>query len=359
MKHPWLHAPWLRTLTGPVLLLAMLSAPTKMVIGQEAEETVQTEFVVLSNGDRLHGEIKSLERGLLKFKTDGDAGTVSIEWDKVRTLSSGGRQLEIELTQGERFLGTILTAPREDSVRVAFAADTIAVERMEIVQMTPIKRSFWARLGGGIEFGFAFTKANKAVNYNLVTRLDYRASAFIFSLNWTSFLQTQTGAETTKRNDLNLSVTNLLSQRWFLTGLGSLEQNQELQLDLRGTLAVGGGRDMIQSNRVTWNALLGLGTSREDYTGLAAATTVQLIFNTSFNWFTFGDNDSDLSSNLSVLPILNESKRWRINFDMTYRQDVLGDFYLAFNFWDSFDSRPPVGGTNNDFGTSITVGWSP
>lgn len=350
---------WLHILAVPVPFLAMLCTPTKTIVGQEAEGTAPTEFVVLSNGDRLHGEIKSLQRGLLRLKTAGDAGTVNIEWNKVRTLSSGGRQLEIELTEGQRFLGMILPAPTEDSVRVAFAADTIVIERMEIVEMTPIKRSFWARLGGGIEFGFAFTKANKAVNYNLVTRLDYRAAAFIFAFNWTSFLQTQTGAETIKRNDLNLTVTNLLSQRWFLTGLGSLEQNQELQLDLRGTLAVGAGRDMIQSNTVTWSALLGLGASREDYTGLATANTLQLVFNTAFNWFTFGDNDSDLSSDLSVLPILNESERWRINFDMTYRQDVLGDFYLAFNFWDNFDSRPPVGGTNNDFGTSITVGWSP
>ncbi len=283
------------------MLGAALIAPTKTVIAQEAQEL---EYVVLSNGDRLHGEIKSLKRGLLRLKTDGDAGTVNIEWDKVQTLSSGGRQLEIELTEGERFLATIRPSPAQDSVLAVFDADTIAVYRMEITEMTPIKRSFWARLGGGIEFGFAFTKANKALNYNLVTRLDYRASAFIFSFNWTSFLQTQTDAETTKRNDLNLSVTNLLSQRWFLTAFGSAEQNQELQLDLRGTLAVGGGRDFIQSNRVTWNALLGIGASREDYVGLATANTYQLILNTAFNWFTFGDNDTDLNSNLSVLPIL-------------------------------------------------------
>ena len=348
--------PWFPTLAIPLLALAALCAPIKTATAQEAQEL---EYVVLSNGDRLHGEIKSLQRGVLRLKTAGDAGTVNIEWDKVQTLSSGGRQLEIELTEGQRFLGVILAAPTQDSVLVAFQTDTVAVERMEIVEMTPIKRSFWSRLGGGIEFGFAFTKANKAVNYNLVTRLDYRASAFIFSFNWTSFLQTQTDAETTKRNDLNFSVSRLLPKRWFLTGFGSVQQNQELQLDLRGTLAVGGGRDFIQSNRVTWSALLGFGGSREDYTGLEPARTYQAILNTSFNWFTFGANDTDLAANLSVLPILNQSGRWRVNFDTTFRQDVLGDFYLAFNFWDNFDSEPPVGGTNNDFGTSITVGWSP
>ena len=52
--------------------------------------------VVLSNGDRLTGEISSLDKGKLALKTDY-AGTVQIDWDKVRELDTD-QQFEI-LTQ--------------------------------------------------------------------------------------------------------------------------------------------------------------------------------------------------------------------------------------------------------------------
>jgi len=39
------------------------------------------------------------------------------------------------------------------------------------------------------------------------------------------------------------------------------------------------------------------------------------------------------------------------------RQDLFGDLYLSFSFYDEYDSRPPTGGNNNDFGTTLAVGW--
>jgi hypothetical protein len=42
---------------------------------------------VLINGDKITGEIKSVNRGRLSLSTD-DAGTISIEWTKVSTITS-------------------------------------------------------------------------------------------------------------------------------------------------------------------------------------------------------------------------------------------------------------------------------
>ena len=42
----------------------------------------KTDVVTFVNGDRLTGEVKSLERGRLRFKTDA-TDTISIEWDNV------------------------------------------------------------------------------------------------------------------------------------------------------------------------------------------------------------------------------------------------------------------------------------
>ena len=45
------------------------------------------DVIVLRNGDRITGEIKKLEYGVLQLSTD-DMGTVNIEWDGVVSISS-------------------------------------------------------------------------------------------------------------------------------------------------------------------------------------------------------------------------------------------------------------------------------
>ena len=42
----------------------------------------KTDVVRLANGDHITGEVKSLNRGQLEYKTD-DAGTIYFEWDKI------------------------------------------------------------------------------------------------------------------------------------------------------------------------------------------------------------------------------------------------------------------------------------
>jgi hypothetical protein len=69
----------------------------------------KTDQVVLANGDRITGEIKSLEQGRLSFSTD-DLGTVSIEWDKVAQVVSR-RTYEVERSDGTRHFGDLRATP--------------------------------------------------------------------------------------------------------------------------------------------------------------------------------------------------------------------------------------------------------
>jgi len=49
----------------------------------------RTDIIIMKNGDHITGEIKKLKFGIVTFKTD-DAGTLSIQWDKIRHLISNG-----------------------------------------------------------------------------------------------------------------------------------------------------------------------------------------------------------------------------------------------------------------------------
>ena len=83
--------------------------PGVRVFAAPAAGQGKTDVVTLRNGDRITGEIKRLERGRLEFSTD-DAGTLYLEWDKVISVVSTTRQVEVMTRDGRLFLGTLTRA---------------------------------------------------------------------------------------------------------------------------------------------------------------------------------------------------------------------------------------------------------
>ena len=98
----------LRPLVYRVLLAAAL-----LMAALPASAREKTDVVILSNGDHLTGEIKGMSRGKLDLLTD-DAGRLSIEWDKIRTVSST-HQYEVELRTGVRIMAPSPRRPKASS----------------------------------------------------------------------------------------------------------------------------------------------------------------------------------------------------------------------------------------------------
>ena len=68
-----------------------------LLAGVSQFASADNDVVFFHNGDRLTGEVKSLERGKFRFKTAA-TDTISIEWDDVAYLSSDQNiQVEWEL----------------------------------------------------------------------------------------------------------------------------------------------------------------------------------------------------------------------------------------------------------------------
>jgi hypothetical protein len=328
----------------PVLVLLVAADPVRA-----------QEFFIHANGDSINAEIKSFGRGKLSYEIPGSS-SASIEFDKVATIASP-EDWDIELTEQRMLFGSILPGAESGFVRIVTVSDTVDVALADIVAMTNVNRTLWSRFDGYLELGFNYAKANNSTNLNFATKIDYRAPKWIFGLGFDSRFQNQDDAESFKRNLGTLNASYLLPKTWYVGAFTQFEQNQQLDLDLRVLLGAIGGRDFLQSNRVEWNWLAGVLSNREEYAGLEATNSAEALVGTRFSWFTFGNFENDLTSSLLVYPSLTESGRVRVDFDINYRQDLFGDLYLSFSFYDQYDSQPPPGANDNDYGTSIAVGW--
>lgn len=77
----------------------------------------QLDTIVVSNGDMLVGDMKSMSRGVVTVETIYSDSDFKIEWGKVTKVNSKGAFI-VSLESGERMITTIRTRPSDSSTVV-------------------------------------------------------------------------------------------------------------------------------------------------------------------------------------------------------------------------------------------------
>ena len=158
----------------------------------------KTDVLVMKNGDRLTGEIKGLDQGVLYVSFDYILGTSSVQWSKVAHLES--KQLFIVKTaDGSVYTGTLSTAETEDlrpvKIEVTDSAQKqTVIPRTEIVKMGETSDKFWERFNGAINSGIIYSKGNDNTQYSLGAEVDYLRERWSGDASLNSTLSASSGA---------------------------------------------------------------------------------------------------------------------------------------------------------------------
>lgn len=317
----------------------------------------KTDVVIFVNGDRLTGEVKSLERGKLRFKTAA-TDTISIEWNDVAHLTSD-QNIQVETESGSRFLGSLAKPVREGIVVVTTGTGPVELEARQIVFMDPIEDKGIERFDGDITAGFNFAKASEVTQARFGLGLEARTETRVFQLDMASVRSDSEDNESSQRHSLDLSYKRLRPNRWFTGAIVRLDRNDELGLDLRTSVGLGGGRYLRQTNSSTLSLVGGLQLSRENVSSnLEDEDTLEAFAALSWDWFRYDTPELDFSTEFEVIPNLTDSGRIRAEFDVSLKWEMIEDLFWELSFYDSFDSDPVVqGAEENDYGVVTSLGW--
>lgn len=321
----------------------------------------KTDVVTMPNGDKITGEVKSLSRGKLDYNTD-DLGRLSIEWVKLTRLISN-HYFDVEVMSGRRYFGR-LAEPATDGVIVVkgLSADTIPIPY--VVSISPLNAGFLQRMKAYLDVGFTLAKANTATTLSVDAETEYRGPKLGATLGFDLYSQGQESAPTSARSSVKLELNRFLPNRWNAAALTQVEQNDELNLDYRFTGGLGGGRVLKQSNASEVEANFGLVVTREQFfpedtaSSQGPSTNLEGLLHFGWDAFRFDSPKLDFSTSLTAFPGLSDFGRVRANIELRLKYEVFKDFHVGINFTDNFDSRPPEGSSNNDYVTSLTIGWS-
>jgi hypothetical protein len=316
----------------------------------------KTDALVLSNGDRITGEIKELTRGKVRLKTD-PMGTVYIKWQDIASITSD-KVFEVELESGRKLFGSIRQSEEPGRDEIITDQADVGVRHLAIVRVIPIKESFWQRLDGSISLGLSFLQQNSQLDYDLSAEVKHRAENSQTSLKISSIVRLQNETKTTNRQSITLAHTQSFAPKWFWATKGAFDANAELSLDGRASAGGGAGRRFVQTNKINLFTWAGVLYAYEQFQGQDADNVLNGVVATMFDFFIDAERKSDITANLDLIPSLTQSGRVRIEAGLEGRHEFVKDFFFKLFLVNSYDSKPPTEGTTskNDFAVTTSLG---
>jgi len=328
-----------------------------VVIGSTAFAQ-KNDTVYFLNDDRISGEIKSYKYGYMNYKTYG-VSTVDIKYDKIATFYSG-KNFEIIFKDGRRRFGSFAKSNLDQFVNIVTTNDTLLTPIIEVVEITPIKNKFWKRMGGNVDLGYSYTKASTLSQVTFSSRIKYQQKNYFSELTLNSNISDQTDKEQTNKSDAKISVYRRLKKSWFAMGGIGTERNSELGLDLRVQGSLGGGNEIVHTN--SNNLLIGLGivVNKEwSADSTDARQNIDGLFALNYRLFIFKDPSIDITSSFSTYPSFTVKNRWRVDFDIKVKIEIISDLYFSLSFYDNFDSKPTSEtASNNDYSFTTSIGYT-
>lgn len=327
--------------------------------------SAQNDSILLKNGDKLVGEIKSMDRGVMQIETPYSDSDFKIELNGISTLYSNSRFM-FTISDGSRYTGTF-QSNENDSIDILddqFGKKVVALS--DIVYINSLDNGFLSRLSANVDLGYTLAKANNQQQLTLNFRMGYLADLWSLDGYFNSLFSTQSNVADIERNDFGVGYRYFLPDDWYLLTDVLFLSNTEQNIDLRFNAKVGVGNYVIHSNSAYWGFAGGVAYNNETFSQVMESDTVYTpdprqsfegFLATELNLFDIGD--LNFFTNIIAYPSFTEKGRWRVDYrlDGKYDDFLLDDFYIRAGFTLNYDNQPAVAGTEVDFIFTTGFGW--
>lgn len=345
---------WGRRMFGSLRALALAWGLLTPAAALAADKV---DVVQLKNGDHLTCEIKKLQQGRLTINTDS-LDKVVVFWQDVAWVTSP-REFEITLDSGAKYYGTLGSSGTAGEMVIGtppLPSETKAL--LDVTMMIPIGASTWARMDGNVDLGLNIAQANKETHWTLNAGATYRSRKYRIDSSIASQLTAREDTERQLRNTLTMNVNRLFDSQWFATALGQIQQNDELQLNLRTVGGGGLGNAFSQTNHRLIAGYAGLVYTREEFVDQPVNNSAEIALGGEIDFFTAAKQEFRLTNSIVTYYDVTGRSRARLELQSAWRHEFLSDFYWSLNGVESFDSDPPADKKKNDFSLSLSIGWS-
>lgn len=317
----------------------------------------QNDTIISLDNNVLRGEIKNLDKGVLTFETSYSDSDFKIEWLKIKMIISD-KKFRIINTKGDRFFGSIKKDTIHNNLIIADKKAGFIVSKIEdIVYLKQIDEgSILDIMNLALDLGYSFTKSNNLHQFNGSLNADYYRNSWGIAVTYNSILNYQDNAPNTERYNGNINFKYFLKNDYFLSAIGDYFSNTEQQLNLRSTYNVSFGHYFKRTNKVYFNASIGIAYNLENYVeGLTDVESFEGSAKIEYNMFDMGD--LNMFTSITAYPSFTEKGRFRTVSNLTAKYDFPRDFYVKASYDYNYDNKPVEGAYESDYIFTFGIGW--
>jgi len=310
------------------------------------------------NGNILTGDLKKLTYGVVSWSMDG-MGTINVETPKINSLRSIKR-FDVRLKNGIRHYCSFDSSSHARKVYLLTSTGKKLVHIDDIVQIFPIKKSFWLRTSGNFGLGFNYSKGSDLATLNISGKLDYRKRNSSFYFSWDNYETYQGDTVNSTKVNSRLGWERFLRSKWSAgTNIG-MSQNSELGTKLRIDIAAVGLYDFVFNQWNRFYAVGGISLQRETpYDASEATEDIVGIIGLSWKVYKLTSPKIWVDSDVSFVPYFTTANRYRTNVNINPKIGLVdNDLKLGFKYYYSYDSKPPTANASkDDWGLSLEVSY--
>ena len=316
----------------------------------------KTDTIFLYNTDKVVGEIKELKLGLIKLSTNY-MSTVYLQWDQIETIRTDKRWM-ITTNRGTHYEGTLLPEERRDHLRIASPMDTIAIARINIVEMLRLRNKFWARIDGNLNAGLTVQKVNNLQQLSFSGKATYRNRRAWYSVAFSSVQTDQNDGDRSSKQDLSITVERQLVRRWFAGISAGPEQNLQLGTQLRWKANAYLGDYLVKTNHSSIQLLGGFQADQETSVGGIESQYGEVFVGATANSAAYQTPKLNLSFSAYLYDNITVGGRTRFSTNLSVSYEVLKDVTFGVEGYYQVDTEPLDGqGRSEDYRSAITLGY--
>lgn len=327
--------------------------------GDDTAQQKRGDRVTLVNGDRLSGEIRKLQDGVLHIRTEL-AGEVQVDWNNVETIE-GGTVLLFILADESEYRGTLSKAPSKDKIVIAVPMETEReIDPSKLLIADTMDKPPVDRVKGGVSFGLTLLRAKETRQFNLGLNSSYTADKYFVEGSYNSLYTDDNVSEKTQRDYFNFNYQRMLPKDWFFTGMFNTARNDSLGLDFRYDLAGAVGKDIIHRETAILQALAGVGFVDERYENDVDYQDVELVFGLKLKALELSNPRLSLTGEAFIYPRPEDFGHYRAEMRASMNMMLVKTIFWGLSVFDSYNSEPPFeGAVSNDYGlvSSLGVSW--
>jgi hypothetical protein len=318
----------------------------------------QRDSIFLNNGQVLIGKIENGSLGEISID-DIDLKMQSVKLYKIKRIVTFTR-VKLEMVDKRIYYGVLKPSLKLNHAEILLDDSTIVtVHLTEINLLITLEKNFFQRLTGNFSLGFSYAKSSGVGQASVSALVQYATPLFENQLTLSSISSIDSSHFSRDQGNIALYSGYNFNSTIFGAGMLQYQRNLELSIARRYQEMLGGGMKFFVRENWELQGITGLAINQEKSTdeGASSVVTLEIPVMLRFNFFKFRHPDIQITTSQALYFSLTDKGRVRFDGNTSFSWQLIRYFYLKINPYTNYDSKPPAGSSNFDFGTTVGISY--